>query len=557
MKIRLGSSVVALSALLLAAGCSSGGSPSGAGSVGTSPPATMDYTPPACEREAGKVEATRTSGSDVDWDLTSFDGTKIRMHWMPALGEPAGEESPTLLMGPGWSLSGSVDTEGGPNVAEKVFGGLGVHRLRQEGYNVLTWDPRGFGKSGGEAEVDSPEFEGRDVQAMIDWVSTQPGVLLDSAGDPRMGMLGGSYGGGIQFVTAAEDCRVDAIVPAIAWHSLGTSLYKADTVKAGWAGVLISVAPGAHLDPHIMRANEQAKSTGVLQAEERDWFLARGPGDLVKKVRVPTRIVQGTADTLFTLDEGVTNYRILREAGVPVSMVWYCGGHGPCLVDAGDPDFVSQATLSWLARWVKRDATAKTGSAVNIIDQDGHRYELPDYPVAQGTPLTAAGSGELELVAEGGAGPIDPKAGGTDLFASIAGGIIPAPATNAVTVSIPAPESPVLVVGAPELTLTYRGTVAAGERPTRLFAQLVDETTGLTVGNQITPIQVTLDGEEHDVTVPLEVVAFAARPDSKLSLQVVATTVAYAQPRLGGKVTLAKVTVELPVAKGVVPPEQP
>ena len=55
-------------------------------------------------------------------------------------------------------------------------------------------------------------------------------------------MVGGSYGGGIQLVTAATDCRVDAIVPTIAWHSLVTSLDKADTVKIGWSDLLTSLS---------------------------------------------------------------------------------------------------------------------------------------------------------------------------------------------------------------------------------------------------------------------------------------------------------------------------
>ena len=33
-------------------------------------------------------------------------------------------------------------------------------------------------------------------------------------------MVGASYGGGIQLVTAAIDNRIDAIVPTIAWHAL-------------------------------------------------------------------------------------------------------------------------------------------------------------------------------------------------------------------------------------------------------------------------------------------------------------------------------------------------
>lgn len=54
-------------------------------------------------------------------------------------------------------------------------------------------------------------------------------------------MSGGSYGGGIQLVTAAIDRRGDAIVPVIAWHSLGSSLVKSGRVKTGW-GLILSCA---------------------------------------------------------------------------------------------------------------------------------------------------------------------------------------------------------------------------------------------------------------------------------------------------------------------------
>ena len=114
-----------------------------------------------------------------------------------------------------------------PRARPTFCGSLSVTGLNSDGYNVLTWDPRGFGQSTGTIEIDSPNYEARDVSRLIDWVSTRPGVQLDAPGDPRMGMVGGSYGGGIQFVTAAQDCRIDAIVPEIAWHSLTTSLDKA------------------------------------------------------------------------------------------------------------------------------------------------------------------------------------------------------------------------------------------------------------------------------------------------------------------------------------------
>ena len=146
-------------------------------------------------------------------------------------------------------------------------------------------------------------------------MANQPEARLDAAGDPRVGMAGGSYGGGIQLVTAGLDKRVDAIVPDIAWQSLVTSLYKDQNLKMGW-GTLLTAAGNAtgRLDGRINSAFTQGSTTGRIPEPERQWFESRGPGAaLVDKIRIPTMLTQGTVDTLFTLREAEANYRILKR----------------------------------------------------------------------------------------------------------------------------------------------------------------------------------------------------------------------------------------------------
>src|SRR5688572_18319823 len=219
--------------------------------------------------------------------VKSFDGTPIITHFFPAPGLKKGERAPTIMIGHGWGGSGATEPPGD-------YAGAG--------FNVLTWDARGFGGSGGTVMIDHPAFEARDAQALISFIARQPEALLDRRGDPRVGMDGPSYGGGIQFITAARDRRVDVIAPTIAWHSLNRALYRARTVKAGWdlalvgAGIPTAALPGifspagvqtGHQSQLFYDAVTEGLSTGQLPAEFETWLAQHGPDYLLDRIDIP------------------------------------------------------------------------------------------------------------------------------------------------------------------------------------------------------------------------------------------------------------------------------
>jgi ABC-2 type transport system ATP-binding protein len=480
-----------------------------------------------------------------DAKVTSFDGTKINTHFFPAEGLKAGQRAPTVFEGHGYGGSGDND----PNSSsEDMFGAIGLGPLRRAGFNVVTWDARGFGESGGNVEVDSPAYEGRDVQALIDYAAKQPEVQLDKPGDPRMGMTGVSYGGGIQFVTAALDKRVDAITPIIAWNSLLTSLYKDRTVKQGW-GLALSGAGGSayaaglpggetgNQDPQIQQALLEAVATGVFSPSTEAFFDARGPHQFLNKVTVPTFIVEGTADTLFTLNEAMRNYAALNRR-VPTRMMWFCGGHGVCLGNKGPGDRIEAAVLAWLRRYVMRDRKAQLPPEFSwLTDDDGKWHSSPVFPVPATAPLGGKGSGVLDL---------QPGASGQGAF------IAASAAADAVNVDIAAPSKSVDIVGEPHVKITYSGTSAPAD--TRLYAQVLDVNTGRVVGNQVRPIPVLLDGKEHTVERPLEAIATRGGPSSRFRVQIAAGTSVYDRQRATGAVQLKSVEASLPtVDAGLAP----
>src|SRR5690606_14385309 len=169
------------------------------------------------------------------------DGTPVHLEttlYLPD-GASAADPVPAVLLAHGYG--GTRDT-----VA------AAAEELVRRGYAVLAWTARGFGASGGRIHLNHPDYEVRDAQRLLDWLAQRPEVRTDSPGDPRVGVVGGSYGGALALLLAAHDPRVDAIVPMITWHDLAQAFLPeatgADPVdgvfKRAWAGLFFGYATG-------------------------------------------------------------------------------------------------------------------------------------------------------------------------------------------------------------------------------------------------------------------------------------------------------------------------
>lgn len=111
--------------------------------------------------------------------------------------------------------------------------GLG-NAFASNDYIVYSYSGLGFGKSNGcFISLDDPSYDGQAAKQIIDSLSTgtpapapavPSNIQTDGAGKAIVGMIGGSYGGAVQFATAFQDARVRAIVPIITWNDLGYSL---------------------------------------------------------------------------------------------------------------------------------------------------------------------------------------------------------------------------------------------------------------------------------------------------------------------------------------------
>ena len=149
--------------------------------------------------------------------------------------------------------------------------------LARAGFAVLTWSPRGTGASGGQIGLDSPDYEVRDTSQLVTWLARQPRVLLDRPGDPRVGITGASYGGGLALLAAAYDHRINAVVAQSAWNNLATALFPnaagggpANGVFARqWAGLLFtqgSAGFGTPLPGPTQRRSARRRSGSTCSA---------------------------------------------------------------------------------------------------------------------------------------------------------------------------------------------------------------------------------------------------------------------------------------------------
>lgn len=487
------------------------------------------------------VQLGLPAGTPVPRDVfvTSFDGTRINVHFMPAVGLQPGQQAPTILSGPGLTMPGSTNLAGTPFDAfiTDNFGFVSVATLRRAGYNVVTWDPRGEYFSSGVLELNSPEFEGRDVSAIISWLATQPEARIDGVGDPRIGMVGPSYGGGIQLVTASIDKRVDAIVPSITYHRLTTALYRNEAFRSSWGTLLTAalIGTGARVNPRIYPAALGGLLTGEVSQADLDLLAARNPA--VNNITAPTLLIHGTVDTIFSLQEAIDNAQALAANGVPTKMVWFCGGHGVCLnnpVDLSDGALINQRTLEWLDRYVKGESIS-TGPTFEWVDQKGQWFSsdfMPFDPAFRGVPVTVSGGG--------GRLPLIPILGGSGLP------LVPLsfPAINAVTLKVAPASTATHLVGAPELTFTYSGTGSSRH----VYAQFVDGTTGLVLNSIVTPIPVTLDGTTRTVTASLEPLAHTLAPGQTVTLQLVASAGLYPIVTSPGVLEVSNMELVMPTA---------
>jgi ABC-2 type transport system ATP-binding protein len=479
--------------------------------------------------------------------VSSFDGTPIVWNLFLPVRASASHKVPVILRGHGWG--GSGETAASPSGTLK--------KLVAADYAVMTWDSRGFGQSGGEANVDDPGFEVRDASALVDLLAARPEIAKNRPGDPLIGMTGGSYAGGIQLGLAAFDRRVDAIAPEITWNDLRYSLFPHNVIKFGWGELLygagLATAASGGLDPSgtagiqtgvyaagIHEAEVKGTALGYPDQATLDWFKGKGVAyyGAGHPVRVPTLLMQGSVDTLFNLNDAYANFRHVLARGAPAKLIAFCGGHVSCpsdYKDGGARDHLDAAILNWFARYL-RNKPVSTGAPVEYSTQDGVWHSALKFPTVAdpGTAKIRTATGAASVVSTG--APTSGPGPGSGINPVVTDG---PSAGEPGTASIPVfgATRNTQVVGIPHLNVAVTGTGAG----THLFFKLVDREANRVLDLQAESLRVEgpLVGQAQQFSLDLAGVAYLLPAGHHLDLQVSTSSLAHVAYRGPALVTLA------------------
>ncbi|MGW6409135.1 alpha/beta fold hydrolase [Streptomyces vinaceus] len=531
---------------------------------------------------------------------------------------PAVHRQDRMVEMPGAAIDTSYFTAGGGQKRPAVLLGHGfggskddvraqAERLARDGYAVLTWSARGFGRSGGRIGLNDPEHEVKDVSRLVDWLAQQPEVRLDGDGDPRVGVAGASYGGAISLLAAGYDERVDAIAPQITYWNLADALFPQGVFKKLWAGLFFTTgsadgmqpggvpgtatapdpapapaaspgpgpSPGSasaaaggtacgRFQPELCAMYERVAVAGKPDAEARALLETRSPSAVGDRIKVPTLIVQGQEDSLFPLDQADAMAKAIAANGAPVSVDWAAGGHDGGMRESGR---VEDRVAAWFGRYLKDEKGADTGPAFRVsrsggIDSTDGAVQLrgasgEHYPGLTAGPREYALGGREQSFANpaGGAPPALsalPGIGG-QLAAVGAGLSLDFPGQYARFESEPLAEE-VRITGTPTVALNVRSTAADGSAV--LFGKVYD--VGPDGRQQVLPSQlvapVRVENAQQGAAVELRLPAVdhAVEAGHRLRLVVAATDLGYASPAAPATYTVSvRGALAVPVADGV------
>ena len=283
--------------------------------------------------------------------------------------------------------------------------------LRRAGFNVLTWDSRGLRRVGRHRDRRLARTSRGATSRRCSTGSPSSRRRSSTApGDPRVGMHGASYAGGIELVSAGHrpaDRRDRArhrlaLAADLALQGgdgqgrLGLALFGGGLPTAALEGAVRRPACRPARWTRTSRApSRTGVSTGKLSAEDRAWFDSRGPSDLVgADPRADAAGPGHRRHAVHALARRSATTRSCAATACPLKMIWFCGGHGACLTGAGRGGPRRARRRGVDEAPPRGDARRRHRPALRVARRRRRSWRsAADFPPPAGTPIVAEGSG--------------------------------------------------------------------------------------------------------------------------------------------------------------------
>jgi hypothetical protein len=364
----------------------------------------------------------------------------------------------------------------------------------RRGYVALAYSGLGWGKSSCQIELDNPAYDGRAAAQIIDYlggdlhsafrtytkgvpgsagawtrrVHSAPPVLQDAIDhrghrdryDPRVGMIGTSYGAGAAFAAAVSSPKLDTIIVQATWNDLAYSLAPnnlgkpgsvAETTrtpgvtKAEWLAELatggpLQVAEGnggsfsscPGFAPSVCNVFISGEVDGYPDPASVSLLNQSSPHRYLRRIHIPVYLLQGEKDSLFNLREATATFLTLRTDKTPVKMLWQSWGHSDQTPAAGEENanapYGSELNEIRFAHWMGHyllHRKVSTGPLFSYyrdwVPYSGHGPDRSQYGRSRIFPLrhrltyllSGGGSGGGQMIRRG-----KPAAGVTSLTTS-------------------------------------------------------------------------------------------------------------------------------------------
>ena len=269
-------------------------------------------------------------------------------------------------------------------------------RLRGDGYAILRYSTRGFGKSWGQVNLADLHAEIGDLKSMIAQVVDEPDFDLNS---DAVAVAGASYGGGHSWLSLVEPTfatpkkntvRIRAVIPIAPWSDLLYSLLpngRPNNSIDGIGGLKLSYVNGLYgsglredperpypnypdyfilwhsyinaTEPNLTDPTWSSIASGLTLGRSI-WWQQSFWVNVRAGARVPVFEVQGFTDDLFPLPEAKRMLLALQSVAPDYPITSYFGdlGHPRARNQQAEVDYVLGLIEPWLAYYLKGEGTA-------------------------------------------------------------------------------------------------------------------------------------------------------------------------------------------------------